>query len=235
MTFFFGSRDDVEGRVDLARARRAARPRRRRRGEPFGRARSSSRISRASSLRPAVASAHPSVPRKWGARCETATTCSSSRNAFFEATQCDPGLARVVQGGGVLLFERERVLEEPQGFLRPAVVEQAPSGELIGKGGERIGLPRAIEERQTLLEPLARTEDGAERGEGENVGRLELDGPPPGGFHRIPAPFDPGGEGFDVQRRRPTLPAARLPSPAPFLPRHRRRARESCRRQTRGR
>src|SRR5258706_8595849 len=96
-------------------------------------------------------------------------------NAFLGATQCDPGLARIVQRRGVLSLKGECVLEKTQGFLRPAAVEQPSSGELVGEGGEGIGLPRALEEWQRLVEPLSHTEDDAERGQGENVGRLELD------------------------------------------------------------
>ena len=69
------------------------------------------------------------------------------------------------------------------GLLRPAAAQQRPSGEHQGKGGERIGLPGALEESEPLVGPLAYAEADPERAQGQDVSGLELDRPPPGGFH----------------------------------------------------
>ena len=121
------------------------------------------------------------------------------RDAFLGSSQCYVRDAQRANGRRVLLLEGERVLDVAQAFLRLSAHEQSPAGEGVGKRRERIGFARALEERQRLVEPLARAQRDRERAQREDVIGLQLERPAPGRLHRLPPALEEGGERFGMK------------------------------------
>ena len=123
-------------------------------------------------------------------------------DAFVEPPQGGVRDAGPGKGRGVLLLESERVLDLSQAFLRPSAHHQPPSGEGVRKGRERIGFPGALEERQSLVEPLTGAQAERERAQREDVIGLELERPAPRRLHGVPPALEEGRESLGVQTLR---------------------------------